>query len=272
MPGKMIAMTGKGGSGKTTLAGMFIRELIRTKRTPVLAIDADPNATLALTLGVEIPSTIGDLRNRMGEAAMEVSEIPKERLMDQWLSDMLAEETGFDLLTMGHPEGPKCYCYVNNLLRRYLQMLRGNYPYVVVDCEAGMEHLSRLTIDDVDTLMIVAEPTGVGMATAKRICNIVDSLPVKVNRRILGINKTVDSTLPDITGINVDAAECIPFDHDLADRSSRGVPIDDTAGDEMRESVTNLVNLCLTPGGGGKKTTEATNLSAGSKIMKETTI
>ena len=133
MPGTMIAMTGKGGSGKTTLAGMFIRELIRTNRTPILAIDADPNATLALTLGVEVPSTIGDLRNRMGAAAMEVSEIPKERLMNQWLGEMLAEETGFDLLTMGQPEGPKCYCYVNNLLRCYLKMLRGNYPYIVVD-------------------------------------------------------------------------------------------------------------------------------------------
>lgn len=238
-------MTGKGGSGKTTLAGMFIRELIRTNRTPVLAIDADPNATLALTLGVEVPSTISDLRDRMGEAAMEVSEIPKERLMDQWLGDMLAEETGFDLLTMGRPEGPKCYCYVNNLLRRYLKMLRGNYPYVVVDCEAGMEHLSRLTIDDVDTLLIVAEATGVGMATAKRVSDIVESLPIKVGRRILGLNKMVDSTLPDITEINVDAAMSIPFDHDLSSRSAHSEPIDDNAGDEMRKVISNLVNLCL---------------------------
>jgi len=237
MAGTMIAMTGKGGSGKTTLAGMFIRELIRTKRTPVLAIDADPNATLALTLGVEVPSTIGDLRNRMGEVAMEVSEIPKERLMDQWLGEMLTEEIGFDLLTMGQPEGPKCYCYVNNLLRRYLKMLRGNYPYIVVDCEAGMEHLSRLTIDDVDTLLIVAEPTGVGMATARRISDIVDSLPIKVDRRVLGINKMPDSISPDITGINVDAVQPIPFDNDLADRSARGEPIDDNAGDEIRQAI-----------------------------------
>jgi CO dehydrogenase maturation factor len=250
----MIAMTGKGGSGKTTLAGMFIRELIRTNRTPVLAIDADPNATLALTLGVEVPSTIGDLRNRMGDAAMEVSEIPKERLMDQWLGEMLTEEIGFDLLTMGQPEGPKCYCYVNNLLRRYLKMLRGNYAYVVVDCEAGMEHLSRLTIDDVDTLLIVAEPTGVGLATAKRISNIVDSLPIKVDHRVLVINKIVDSTTPDISEINVDAVQCIPFDHDLADRSSRGEPIDDSAGDEMRKTIASLVNLCLAPQRGRQKT------------------
>lgn len=238
-------MTGKGGSGKTTLASMLIRQLVRTKRTPVLAIDADPNATLGLTLGVDVPSTIGDLRDRMGEAALDVTEIPKERLMDQWLSDILTEEVGFDLLTMGHPEGPKCYCYVNNLLRRYLQMLRGNYPYVVVDCEAGMEHLSRLTIDDVDTLLIVAEPTGVGMATAARISKIVDTLPLKVNNRILAINKSATDELPDTSNIAADSVIRIPFDSDLAQRSARGEPVDDIAGCEMRETITELLDLCL---------------------------
>ncbi len=138
MAGVLIAFAGKGGSGKTTLAAMVVRELVRIGRRPVLAVDADPNATLALTLGVPCPGTISDLRDDMFQAAKKPTEIPKERMMDQWLSELVSEQIGFDLLTMGRPEGPHCYCYVNGLLRRYLKLLRDNYPVVVVDCEAGM--------------------------------------------------------------------------------------------------------------------------------------
>ena len=122
--GAIIAFSGKGGSGKTTLAAMTLRRLIRSGIKPILAVDADPNATLAAMLGVKVPGTIADLRNEMRQAAQKISEIPKERLMDRWLAEMLTEGPGFDMLTMGQPEGPGCYCYVNGLLRRYLSILR----------------------------------------------------------------------------------------------------------------------------------------------------
>ena len=189
MAGVLIALSGKGGSGKTTLAAMIIRELIRGGKRPVLAVDADPNSTLGLALGVTCPNTIADLRDDMLDAAKKPSEVPKDRLMGQWLAELLSEQVGFDLLTMGRPEGPHCYCYVNGLLRRYLKLLRDNYPYVIVDCEAGMEYLSRLTVDDVNTLVMVAEPTGVGMATARRIAELSTKLPLRVGQLILAVNK-----------------------------------------------------------------------------------
>jgi len=243
MPGVLIAMGGKGGSGKTTMSAMLIRELIRTGHKPVLAVDADPNATLGLALGVEPAETIADLREKMGEAAAKPTEISKTRLMDQYLAELLSEQTGFDLLTMGHPEGPKCYCYVNGLLRRYLSLLRDNYPYVVVDCEAGMEYISRLTVEDVDAFVLVAEPTAVGLTTARRISRLVDSLPVTVKRRILAVNKMtgdVEHELPD-----ADAVVRIPLDADLAERSARGDAIDDGAGSTSRAAIEELTSHCL---------------------------
>jgi CO dehydrogenase maturation factor len=251
MAGVMIALSGKGGSGKTTLAAMIIRELIRTGQKPVLAVDADPNATLALALGVPCPGTIADLRDEMLEVSKKPSEIPKDRLVDQWLAELLSEEVGFDLLTMGRPEGPQCYCYVNGLLRRYLKLLRNNYPCVVVDCEAGMEYISRLVVDDVNTLVLTAEPTPVGLTTVKRIVELSHKLPLKVGRRVLAVNKmqesgeevalsAVSAELPELQTIVQ-----VPFDQDLARRSSRGEPIDESAGPAAREAIAELTGECL---------------------------
>ncbi len=251
MSGVMLAFSGKGGSGKTTLAAMVLRELIREGRGPVLAVDADPNATLGLLLGVEPERTIADLRDDMGDAAQKPGEIPKERLLDMWLAELISEQAGFDLLTMGHPEGPKCYCYVNNLLRRYLKSLRDNYPYVIVDCEAGMEYLSRLTVDKVDALILVAEPTSVGRVTVRRIAELVDSLPIHINRRILALNKIGqyapaeggDETQPEVPGVQ--AVIRVPFDEDLARRSVSGEKIDGSAGPKARAAVEELTRYGL---------------------------
>jgi CO dehydrogenase nickel-insertion accessory protein CooC1 len=176
--------------------------------------------------------------------------------MDQWLMQLLSEQAGFDLLTMGRPEGPQCYCYVNGLLRRYLKLLRDNYPCVVVDCEAGMEYLSRLTVDDVDILVMTAEPTGVGLATARRIAELSYQLPLRVGRRMLALNK-VRSSLDDgpqpvslVQGpgdlpSGVQTVVHVPYDSDLARRSCWGQPIDDSAGSTSREAVATLTRACL---------------------------
>jgi CO dehydrogenase maturation factor len=249
MAGTVLAFAGKGGSGKTTLAAMVLRQLIRAGKRPVLAVDADPNATLGLTLGEAVPETIADLRDRMGKAAQEVSEIPKDRLMGQWLAEVLSESTGFDLLTMGRPEGPHCYCYVNGLLRRYLRELRANYPVVLVDCEAGMEYISRLTVEDVDALVLVAEATTVGLTTVERISQLASSLPVHVKRRVLVLNKVRPpghaGALPDGAKLpKADAVVHVPFDEDLYRRCVQGEPVDDQAGAEARPAVEQLAGLC----------------------------
>jgi CO dehydrogenase maturation factor len=255
MAGAIFAFSGKGGAGKTTLAAMVLRQLLRVNVKPVLGVDADPNATLALALGVQAGGSIADLRDRMGQAAQEISEIPKERLLDQWLAELLSEEVGFDLLTMGRPEGPRCYCYVNALLRRYLQELRGSYQAVVVDCEAGMEYLSRLTVDDVETLVLVAEATPVGLASARRIAQLADALPVQVHRRVLALNNLGRGGPaeagaawpgPDLAQApQVDATVRVPFDADLYRRCVAGRPIDDSAGAAARPAVEELTGLCL---------------------------
>jgi CO dehydrogenase maturation factor len=247
MAGRIIAFAGKGGVGKTTLAALTLRQLIRDGCKPVLAVDADPNATLAMTLGIEPGETVADLRDRMGEAAQEVTEIPKERLLDQWLNELLVEEVGFDLLTMGRPEGPKCYCYVNGLLRRYLKELRDNYAAVVVDCEAGMEYLSRLTLDEIDTLVLVAEPTPVGLATVARIKDLADHLPVRVKQCILALNKVGQSGADpnDTATLKLPVAEAvlrIPFDTELFGRCRRGEPVDETLAGPARDMIR---ELCL---------------------------
>ncbi|MFB3892353.1 MAG: carbon monoxide dehydrogenase [Phycisphaerae bacterium] len=250
MNGSIIAFSGKGGSGKTTLASLVIRQLLRLEVRPVLAVDADPNATLGLTLGMEIEDTIADLRDRMGLAAQKPSEIPKDRLMGQGLAQLLAEGPGFDVLTMGRPEGPKCYCYVNGLLRRYLKELRGSYAAVVVDCEAGMEYLSRLTVDDVDALVLVAEATAVGLTSARRISALADSLPIRVARRVLALNKIGPLGLSGpvqkaAAALAVDGTVHVPFDDDLYRRCVQGAAVDDDAGGVAREAAGEIARLCL---------------------------
>jgi len=148
---------------------------------------------------------------------------------------------------MGRPEGPKCYCYVNSLLRRYLKELPGSYAAVVVDCEAGMEYLSRLTVDDVGTLVLVAEATPVGLRSAGRISALADSLPVKIGRRILAINKLTGAS-PEALSLAEGAADAVvrvPFDEDLARRAAAGTPIDDSAGPAARCAVEELVQEFL---------------------------
>ena len=251
MPGRIIVFSGKGGSGKTTMASMVLRELIRLGKKPVLAVDADPNANLGLTLGVAEGGTIADLRENMGKAAQKPGEISKERLLEAWLQELLSEQKGFDLLTMGRPEGPKCYCYVNGLLRRYLSLLRENYAHVLIDCEAGMEYLSRLVVDEIQTMVFVAQAAPVGLTTVERISRLADSLPIRVHRRILALNSITPSPPPDgrraskryVPGIETVVE--VPFDSDVADRCVRGEPIDASAAREARPAVEELTRLCL---------------------------
>ena len=187
---RCIAVAGKGGVGKTLLAGLLVRHLARAGAGPVLAVDADPNANLHDALGLPASGGVGAVREEMKQLA---GEIPGGMTRPQFLAykveASLAEGDGFDLLVMGRPEGPGCYCYANNLLRDILQRVAGRYRHVVVDNEAGMEHLSRRIAGPIDLLLVVSDATHRGLETAYRIAAVPPEVDTRVARRALVVNR-----------------------------------------------------------------------------------
>jgi len=196
-----IAISGKGGSGKTTLSAMIIRALTESSAGAVLAVDADPNSCLGLTMGIQATQTIADIREQVRTKTPGSEGMDRARLFEYGIQQIITEAKGFDLLAMGRPEGPGCYCAANNLLRTFTDKLNKAYNFVVLDNEAGMEHLSRRTTNDVDLLCIVAEPTVIGQVTAKRIFDLAGQLPITVKRRGIIWNKTDNA--PVTNGIDI---------------------------------------------------------------------
>ncbi|TET40210.1 MAG: carbon monoxide dehydrogenase, partial [Elusimicrobia bacterium] len=183
-----IAVAGKGGSGKTTLATLTILQLIRQNKGPVLAVDADPNSNLNVGLGMKFEETIADLREEVLTKEIP-SGMSKTEFFDYRLHECLVEGDKVDLLVMGRPEGSGCYCAVNNLLRQYLSRISKQYKYVVMDNEAGMEHLSRRTTDGVDVLLVTSDPTLVSIRSAARIQEIALQIKLKIKDIYLIINR-----------------------------------------------------------------------------------
>ncbi|MGQ9602348.1 MAG: ATP-binding protein [Candidatus Bipolaricaulia bacterium] len=191
-----IALAGKGGTGKTTLAALSILLLKEREAGPILAVDADPNANLNELLGLKVARTVGELREETLERIADLpAGLPKEQYLELGLQECLVEDEGVDLLVMGHGEGPKCYCMVNHILRKYIEVLRGNYRYVVIDNEAGMEHLSRRTTQDVDALLIVAKADPISIRSARRISELAERLKLRVKERYLLLNDVAGSEL-----------------------------------------------------------------------------
>jgi len=219
--GQLIAITGKGGTGKTTVAACLVRLLLERGARPVLAVDADPNASLAPLLGLRPGPTLSDIREEALAKKAETTGVPKARALEMKLEECVQEAGGFDLITMGRPEGPSCYCYVNNLLRSALKSLRANYRATVVDNEAGMEHLSRMNTDSVSCLVLVAEPTLPSARAAQRILDLAASLPVRVERKVLVWNKVAPGGVPAkalkiLDQRRFDATVFLPSDPDIA--------------------------------------------------------
>jgi CO dehydrogenase maturation factor len=185
----VVALAGKGGTGKTTLAGLVVRSMRRAGRVPVLAVDADPNTSLDAALGLRPARTISDVVDATHGMRDVPGNIPKSTYLELQLEDCLAEGKGVDLVAMGRPEGPECYCASNHLLRNHLDKLMGAYRSVVVDNEAGMEHLSRRTTRDVDLLLVVSDPTLIGIRTALRIRALVGELSLAVRASALVVNR-----------------------------------------------------------------------------------
>ena len=184
-----IALAGKGGTGKTTLAGLLVKYLVKTGKTPILAVDADCNANLNEVLGLEIKDTLGNAREDMKKGQVP-SGMTKDVFMEMRLEEAIGETEHFDLVVMGQPEGSGCYCAANTLLTTFLERLTGNYSYLVMDNEAGMEHISRLTTHDVDILLIVSDTSRRGLQAAVRIHELAKELNIGVGKSFLIINQT----------------------------------------------------------------------------------
>jgi len=187
-----IALAGKGGTGKTTMAGLLVKYLMNANKTPVLAVDADSNANLNEVLGVPVTASLGDAREDMKKGKVPEG-MTKDIFMDMRMQQAIVEHDGFDLVVMGQPEGAGCYCAANSLLARFMDQLTGNYPYLVMDNEAGMEHISRLTTRNVDILLIVADASRRGLQAGLRINELVKNLPIGVARTCLMINQAKGS-------------------------------------------------------------------------------
>jgi CO dehydrogenase maturation factor len=215
-----IAVAGKGGSGKTSLASLVIRYLMKKGAGPILAIDADPNANLGESLGLDIKQTVGSLIASFNEEKINIPPgMTKEAYLDVKLNGTIVESKGIDLVTMGRGEGPDCYCYPNVILRKFADTLSGNYPYMVMDNEAGMEHLSRRTTQDVDELLIVSDHTVKGVRTVARIIELVDELKLIVRRQSVIINQVPDGLDPmvaeELKKLGIKSTATIPQDEEL---------------------------------------------------------
>jgi len=182
-----IALSGKGGTGKTTLSGMLVRYLVEKDKTPILTVDADSNYNLNEVLGIEVSSTLGEVREDMKKGHVP-SGMTKDRFMDMQLEQAIIESENFDLVVMGQPEGQGCYCAANTLLSGFMQKLVNNYDYIVMDNEAGMEHISRLTTRNIDSLLIVSDPSRRGLQAAQRIKDLAENLSIGVQKIYLILN------------------------------------------------------------------------------------
>jgi len=248
---KTIAIAGKGGTGKTTVAALLISLL--SQKGLVLAVDADPSTNLNQALGLPLDEsrTVGRIREKMTE---DVSKgrlsptIPKQEYLFGKIVESLAESKGFDLLAMGRPEGPGCYCASNEFLRASLDKLVKDYKYdyIVMDCEAGMEHISRQTTRDVDVLLIMSDPTIRGVTTAARMKELIGELRTKVGEVGLIINRVKGELSPEIkkaideSGLQVIAL--IPEDPNMAGLEMKGKPITELPQESpLRSKVKEIV-------------------------------
>jgi len=217
----LIAIAGKGGVGKTTFAALLVRALVESGVRPVLAVDADPNANLHLLLGFPPPQALGTLREDL--LAAESGDASKGEVLEAMVQQRVAEGDDVDLVTMGRGEGPGCYCYVNNLLRQSLSRLAGSYRVVVVDNEAGMEHLSRRNLRRIDHLVLVADPSPRGMGAARTIRDLAVQLEIPVGKTWLVRNRPFERE--DRTGRpggEIPFLGEIPYDPSLPEWESTG--------------------------------------------------
>lgn len=228
-----IALAGKGGTGKTTLSALVIKYLKQKHKTPILAVDADSNTCLNEALGLVVHTTVGRLReeslNSIRSGNERLGGMSVEQIFEYQVQQSIIESNGVDLIVMGRPEGPGCYCSANNIIRKYIDILSQQYPYVVIDNEAGMEHLSRRTNNDVDLLVLVSDATIKGILTMKRIKDLIDEIGISVRRILPIVNMAENGQFAILSKKAKDYGfsdvRFIPKDDEISKYDIEGIPI-----------------------------------------------
>jgi len=248
-----IAVAGKGGSGKTSITSLVIRYLKNTGLVPILAVDADPNANLGESLGFDIKQTVGMILYDFQRDKIKIPPgMTKEAYLEYKLNEAIVETKGLDLLTMGRGEGQDCYCYPNTILRKFVDTLSQNYAYMVMDNEAGMEHLSRGTTQDVDELLVISDHSVKGIRTVARIRNLVSELKLSVKRQSVLINLVPDRLDPlvvdELSRLGINPIVTIPFDeevyqYDLKLQPLLELPDSSRAVAAVNDLMTKLINV-----------------------------
>lgn len=231
-----IALAGKGGTGKTTIAALLIRYLIESRKGTILAVDADPNSTLNSALGVEIAKTISDIFNDAKNIETTDNEVRGNYIKEKAPTEGLARAGDFDLLVLGVPQEEGCYCIPMSILKHNMDVFHDQYDFMVIDDQAGMEYLSRQVIQEVDVMLIISDPTVKGVRTAGRIRELARSLNIDIGRTCLIITKTADPAplQGEIEAAGLELLGTIPFDkqlanYDLVDRPLMELPSDSPA-------------------------------------------
>lgn len=249
---KQIAIAGKGGVGKTTFTALMLRYLLKNRPDKaVLAVDADPNANLNEALGLDVERTISDILEDTKKPGAVPTGMTKEMFIEFQLQDALAEGDTYDLLVMGNPQGSGCYCYPNDLLRKHLENLRANYDYVTVDNEAGLEHLSRRIISQVDTLLIVSDASARSIRSAGRVHEIVKNVKLDVKELYLVVTKVTGNDIEELHGeiekTGLKLIGTVPLDPKVAEYDVKGKALidlpDDSAAVQAVGAILDQLNL-----------------------------
>ncbi|HID26732.1 MAG TPA: ATP-binding protein [Methanosarcinales archaeon] len=247
---KIIAITGKGGTGKTTVSTLLIKYL-ENKDGSLLAIDADPDANLPNALGVTVEKTVGEMREDLLEQRDKIPpSVDKELLFESKIYEVLLEKKNYDLLVMGRSEGSGCYCYVNNLLRGIMDRITKNYNFAIVDTAAGLEHFSRKIIHDVDILFVVTDESRKGLQTAERIRDLVNELDLNLKKIYIIANKVNEYSLKIIKKyteeMDMELVGAIPYDTKLVEFDLVGEPLINLPDDSL--AVMEVENIAKTIG------------------------
>jgi CO dehydrogenase maturation factor len=249
-----IAVCGKGGVGKTTVAGLLVTGLLARQCRPILAVDADPNSCLDSVLGVIVSSTIGGVREEAKEIAGKgmSSGISKHQLLELKIQQSLVETDGFDLIAMGRPEGPGCYCYANNVLKNALIKLTGQYPFVVLDNEAGLENLSRRIVQRVDLLIMVSDSSKRGLETVSRLYDLSREMGIDYQRLAIVINRLrkqefSEQALALKTATGAEFLIGLPDDPELAHFADEGLSLTGLPGtNPVKQRLDEFIKMVIT--------------------------
>jgi CO dehydrogenase maturation factor len=245
---KSIAVAGKGGTGKTTIAALLITELVLKHLGPVLAIDADPDSNLGDLLGIEPEQSIGDLREEVLDAIKRLpAGMTKASYVEAGLHQIIEEADGFDLLTMGRGEGSGCYCALNNMIRKFSDDLTPSYKWVVMDNEAGLEHLSRRTTRNVDALLVIVSDNPLSLRSAEKIQAITEDLDSRIRRKYIVTNMIPEAKMEmyrrRLESFRIPHLIDIPFDPKLEETIFQGEPLKNLNGSPIMKTIQTILEI-----------------------------